>query len=82
MEKGTGVMQLSVPLLFDIVGQVLEGILSFVYTIYYQPNTTMNVKITIAFYVRGTYGNPVYVRAYWRRRNGHKEFVHSHWRVR
>ncbi len=34
----------------------------------------MSVKITICFYVLGTYGSPVYVRAYWRRRRGRKEF--------
>lgn len=40
----------------------------------------MDVKITICFYVPGTYGSPVFVRAYWRRRNGRKEFVRAHWR--
>ena len=37
----------------------------------------MDVKITILLCVQGTYGTPVFVRAYWRRRNGSKEFVRA-----
>jgi hypothetical protein len=40
----------------------------------------MDVKITILLCVQGTYGTPVFVRAYWRRRSGRKEFVRAHWR--
>ena len=59
--KSTGCHRLKVLLLFDIVGQVLEGNPSFVYTTTITI-TIMSVKIMIVFIVRGTYGNPVFVR--------------------
>ena len=79
--KSTGCHRLKVLLLFDIVGQVLEGNPSFVYTTTITI-TIMSVKIMIVFILRGTYGNPVFVRAHWRRRNGRKVFVRGYWRCR